>query len=88
MNKTPLHNIDNLRDHAKYLADYYNETEIIVFRNELYLSKEPVMKSFDVTDRTIRTWVTKGILSKVSVGGRVYYRESEVSRLRQKQGKA
>ena len=43
-----------------------------------YLTRQDLAKMFSVDISTIHNWKVKGILKAVQIGGRVYYRSSDV----------
>lgn len=53
-----------------------HETKSIV--NEAYLSTEAVAELFDVSLSTVYNWRQRGIIKACQIGGKVYFRRSEL----------
>ncbi len=46
--------------------------------NDNLLSRNEVAEKFGVSLVTVNSWVTKGILTSVKIGGRRFFKESEI----------
>lgn len=54
------------------------EIQIPKQENDALLSRNEVAEKFSVSLVTINSWVNKGILTSVKIGGRRFFKESEI----------
>jgi excisionase family DNA binding protein len=43
-----------------------------------YLSRKEVAEMLDVNISTVHNWTVKGVINALQIGGRVYYKKSEI----------
>lgn len=47
-------------------------------KTEKYLTRKEVMQLFKISKGTLSNWVEAGTLTKYGVGGRIYFKSSEI----------
>lgn len=70
---------DDLREVLLEIIEKYMTKQ----KDEELLPLKKVMEMLGVVDATLWRWDKMGLLKKVSIGGRVYYRRSDIEKLMQ-----
>ena len=70
---------DDLREVLLEIIEEYMTKQ----KDEELLPLKKVMEMLGVVDATLWRWDKMGLLKKVSIGGRVYYRRSDIEKLMQ-----
>lgn len=82
---TQLHNIEanqilnpleEIKKQIENLTNHFQPIEPTEF-----LTRKEVAKMFNVTLSTLHSWTKKGNLKSYGIGGRVYYKRSEVEQI-------
>ena len=48
---------------------------------EIWIDKQDIMQRIHISNRTLQTWRSKGILPYARIGRKIYYKESDFSNL-------
>jgi hypothetical protein len=51
---------------------------------EIWLDKQDVLSRMHISERTLQNWRRKGVLPYYKIGGKIYYKESELNSMVQK----
>jgi hypothetical protein len=49
--------------------------------DEMWIDKQDIISRLHISDRTLQTWRTKGILPYSRIRRKIYYRESDLKKL-------
>lgn len=74
--KTEQQNLDFFKTSKENLVDLLNE--ILLQVNEEYLTRDEVSKIYKVSSSTVSNWKKEGIINAYGLGGRVYFKRSEI----------
>ena len=75
---------DELRDAVRQTFEEELSKTILgekKLKNEGLLTNKDLQKIFDITLVTIHNWRKRGILKAITIGGRVYYKKSDIDEL-------
>ena len=62
---------------AQVVSELKNELKQAIF-TEQYLTREEVSELFKISLSTIHNWTKRGILHPYQIGGRVYFKASDI----------
>ncbi|KFF75993.1 hypothetical protein HX13_01155 [Chryseobacterium sp. P1-3] len=77
--ENPVENVTGIIRKLIFGASLKNQTQQPQLQKEL-LTREETAIFFDVDLSTLHNWKKKGILLPVGIGGRVYYRMSDIEK--------
>lgn len=77
-------NLDDLKKfHSLVLEDTINNLEQVISEknSERNVSKNRAKEILDVNDSTLWRWEKRGLLKKIKVGGKVFYKMTDIQKL-------